>query len=1428
MGQRLGVPSTAFDDFARRHADYVQIAQELLDDDDGYWKQGVGATCGGARSAAASFLNCRTEFGAADSPTDSRDLIILEAYQDQLVVEPRRRLNTAEDRQRLTDLIECCFPTAISYRVRAGHQWVITGDGGFRHSIKTDSAEGPRGKRRCVPDCNPLRSLLGSRAFETTCDASCDRSANPDGVCPPSSQPTPCSPNESGIPAVGGPTREDVACIVPSASFLADNPDHPCVFQNLTHRLALYRGARINEETSALEPRLSERGMVFSWQVVGGFRPLLANLASQTASVSPQSMVFVPQIGTIAVVDGASEGLAFVSPRDHRGVTRVLLRGGGPWGGRAARRARTPVMRQFAAAKAAYPDAILFFRMGDFYEMFEDDAVVAARLLDLTLTSRNKGKPDEVPMAGVPHHAGHVYAARLLALGHKVAICEQMADPSKVKGIVPREVVRVLTPGLVTDGQQLEASTNNWLAALDVDDSGAGIALLDVSTGELRAAAVSDLASVLGELARSGPREVLVGGAADTGETAEAVGAALPGAAVRSDSALAEEEALPALGDLSEDAARLEPRARAAVVRALRFARACTPSAELPVRRIGSWDPSTALVIDRVAQQHLELVESASGDRDATLLSVIDATRTPAGARLLRRRLLAPLTDVGRIRRRLDAVELFTVHSALRVELSGALGDVGDLERLGVRALLGEATPRDLGALRDGLRASQRVVEVLDAVGDPSLRETLRLGPAGESGVDVLTELADELARALVDRPPAQPKDGAIFRDGYDSALSELATLKHNGTEQIVQLEAELRESTGIPTLKVRFTRVFGWYVEVSKSHAAKAPADWRRKQTVASGERFTTAPLDDLADRIASAEDGHRERELELLGRLVSEVAEHNERIATLAARIARWDVAAGLAEVAHRYDYGRPAIDESDVVEIVEGRHPVVERLAAAGRFVPNDVRVEAGGQRLWIVTGPNMAGKSTLLRQVALTVILAQLGSYVPARSARIGVVDRVLSRVGASDNLARGESTFMVEMRETADILRDATPRSLVILDEIGRGTSTFDGLAIAWAVAEHLDEAIGCRALFATHYHELTTLAETSDHVANYCVTARELDDDVVFLHRLVPGAASRSYGVAVAKLAGLPESVLARARALLGTLEAGGSAPSGSGPRRKRRPSASQLDLFAPAAEGAPRGARGRRDDPERRHRSTDSDRRSRSSGQAQEAAVSRVLRPGGILPRMAFDDRDLILRRRARFLSSALAALSGCAPTPPAEHPEPGVVAVPSAEREEPPQGSPPPERERPPPRWGDMPPLDVPPGLDAEATRLLTDLAATMNDVHPELDAIEAGLRSDCRPEDPSCASHFKALLGKRRQIEGKLRFTRPFCPAKSKDQELAVSRIDAHLDYIAKRNQAIDETIESLLARGGPDARSRWARYRSESFAAHPQICLSVACP
>ncbi len=848
---------------------------------------------------------------------------------------------------------------------------------------------------------------------------------------------------------------------------------------------------------------------------------------------------------------------------------------------------QTPVMRQYLTAKAAYPDALLLFRMGDFYELFYQDAVVAARALDLTLTARNKGAADEVPMAGVPHHAASAYVQRLLEQGFKVAICEQMADPSKVKGIVPREVVRVVSPGIAYDDAGLDARQNHYLVAVERDAGRIGpfgIAALDLSTGELLACDAEDEASALAELVRLDPREVLIGPGAGS--------VTAPLAAIRARGVV--RDVPDELTDMQTHAileAQWGPREASArggsqvslraAARCVVTARACEAGRPLPIARLVSYALGETLLLDEATQAHLELVRGAEGSERGSLLSILDTTRTAPGARLLRRRLLAPLTRAVEIRRRHDAVELFVQHPGLRKEVRDRLADVGDIERLAIKLALDRAGPRDLAGLRRSLSVLPALEQALAMCPDPSAREALGAGAntgdavAGDGWIDCCREASDLLIRALAEDPPVRASDGGVIRDGFDAALDEARELMRGGQRLIVELESRLRESSAIASLKLRYTRVFGWYIEVTRSHLDKAPPSWRRKQTIASGERFTCDALDSLADKLAHAEERASVREAELLALLVHRLAGQKERLCAVAARLSEWDVASALADVAHRDDWVRPAIDDSLELTLEDARHPVVEKLAAAGRFVPNDVTLDAAQDpkaprpRLLLVTGPNMAGKSTLMRQTALAVILGQMGAFVPARRARIGVVDRVLTRVGASDNLARGESTFMVEMKETANVLRKATARSLVVLDEIGRGTSTYDGLAIAWAVAEHLHDTIACRAMFATHYHELTDLAATRDGTCeNWSVSAREHAGEIVFLHKLQRGAASRSYGVACARLAGLPDPVLARAAAILGELESGAALPGGapSSLRARSRAGRPQLELF----EGRP------------------------------------------------------------------------------------------------------------------------------------------------------------------------------------------------------------------------------------------------------------------
>ena len=817
----------------------------------------------------------------------------------------------------------------------------------------------------------------------------------------------------------------------------------------------------------------------------------------------------------------------------------------------------TPLMRQFLEVKADHPDAIVFFRMGDFYEMFFEDAVIAARALDLTLTTRDKGREDAVPMAGVPHHAGRGYLARLTELGHKVVVVEQTEDPRQAKGLVRREVVQIVTPGVVIDDEVLEPKRARYLAAVVSGKGGFGVAHLDASTGELRATAVADGAALAGELGRIAPREMLV---------AKADGIARPpGCAVTETEHPAAAEAEAILGELAVDGALDGTElalARRAAASCVRYARATQPVGALPVVRLQLYRIGDAVVLDEAAIVNLELLETilplaahsgplaahsgplaahsgppsrGNARRAGSLLAVLDDTVTAPGGRLLRRWLLYPLLEVAPIRRRQDAIEHLVLRQGVREKVRRELGEIRDLERLAGRASLGVATPRDLGQLRASLRRLPALADALAPGAEAiELPEMLRIGP------DLLAELAGleaELAAALVDEPPPVVKEGGVIRDGFCPVVDENRRLADGGRDAILAIEQRERERTGIPTLRVRYNRVFGYYLEVTKSQLGRVPADYVRKQTIATGERFVTGELADLEARILAAQETLVAREVELFRALVGQVAQRTGALLRAAAQVAAIDVAAALAQLAHTSGWTRPLCDDGEVIEIEEGRHPVVERMVGAGEFVPNDCRLDPAERQILLITGPNMAGKSTYMRQVAHIALLAQIGSFVPARAARVGLVDRIFTRVGAADNLARGDSTFMVEMRETAAILAGATRRSLVVLDEVGRGTSTFDGLSIAWAVAEYLHDAIGCRTLFATHYHELCALATTRPRVVNVQAAAREVGGRIVFLRQIVPGGASRSYGIEVARLAGLPRSVLARAREVMTDLD---------------------------------------------------------------------------------------------------------------------------------------------------------------------------------------------------------------------------------------------------------------------------------------------------
>src|SRR5450432_482017 len=816
-------------------------------------------------------------------------------------------------------------------------------------------------------------------------------------------------------------------------------------------------------------------------------------------------------------------------------------------------------MRQYLDVKSRYPDAIVFFRLGDFYEMFYEDAVYVAKALSLTLTTRDKGKEDPVPMCGVPYHAVRTYLTKLTALGHRVALCEQLEDPKVARGIVKRDVVRVVTPGVNLDEESLDPRVPSFVAAVAGEPKrGFGLAFLDVTTGDFHATEASTADALIDELARAEPRELVLGRGPDDADPATLLRRAYPRvpqahAPAGEGGAQAAAETLRSTLRDAFDPSLLEraPLAMAAAARVLDYARATQPGTPLPVARLEVYRRTDYLVLDEQARAHLELTESLQDRRRAgSLIDVIDETRSAMGGRLLRRWLLFPLVDVASIRRRQDGVERLVGAHAARDRARAHLGEIADLERLVGRARLGVASPRDLAVLGRGIARLPELVAALDDARTGELtgagvdEDLLRLGD------DLAPEIALRLTSTLRPDAPALTKEGGYINAGVSDELDELIAIASGGREGLTAIEARERERTGISSLKIKFNNVFGYYIEITRSHLAKftLPAEYTRKQTVANAERFVTPELAEFEQKILTADERRVAIELEIFTHVREEIAAVADRLLALAGRVAAVDALASLADVAHRGGYCRPMVDDSGLIEIAEGRHPVVERLAAAGSFVPNDVRLDPATEQILIVTGPNMAGKSTLIRQVALTAILAQMGSFVPARAARLGVSDRVFTRVGAGDNLARGESTFLVEMRETAHILRYATARSLIVLDEIGRGTSTYDGVSIAWAVAEHLHDRVGAKTLFATHYHELCALAGLHPRVRNVSVAAREWKGEVVFLRKLSPGGASRSFGVEVAKLAGLPAAVVDRARAILRTLESDGGARGGEVP----------------------------------------------------------------------------------------------------------------------------------------------------------------------------------------------------------------------------------------------------------------------------------------
>lgn len=783
----------------------------------------------------------------------------------------------------------------------------------------------------------------------------------------------------------------------------------------------------------------------------------------------------------------------------------------------------TPMMQQYRRVKHQIPaDALLLFRLGDFYEMFFDDAKIAAGLLNLTLTARNG-----VPMAGIPHHAAESYIGKLLRHGKKVAICDQLEEARPGK-LVQRDVTQILSPGTHFDAHILHAERNNFLAAVCPGAGTFGLALIDLTTGDFKVAELATIEQLQNELARVRPAEVIA--------PAESIGnlqSAINNLSAYDGWTFERETAFFTLRDhfktqsLDGFGARDLTVGIGAAGAALHYLQQSLRRNTGHIHRLQVYSVSDFMVLDAVTQRNLELVEPGK----TSLVACVDRTRTPMGARLLREWLTHPLRDVAGIVARQQVVQSFCDTPKVLAEFREHLGRVRDMERTLARLSVGTGNARDLVALKESLAALPKLKEILG-------RSDLPVATRMSLLRDQITELPDTvalIARAIEDAPPLALKEGGLIKPGYSAELDELRQASKSGKDWIAALQQREIERTGIASLKVRYNSVFGYYIEVTKPNLPKVPADYIRKQTVATGERFYTPELKEMEGKILGADEKANALEFELFMEVRKAVLDKSAEIQQSAAAIAQLDVLAGFGELARHQNYCRPLVNDGDRIEIADGRHPVLEQTLVEERFVPNDVLLDSENQIL-IITGPNMAGKSTYIRQVALLVVMAQVGSFIPATKATIGLVDRIFTRIGASDDLSRGQSTFMVEMNETANILNNATPKSLVVLDEIGRGTSTFDGLSIAWAVAEYLHQA-GAKTLFATHYHELTELAVILPRVKNYNVAVREWHDQVIFLHKILPGATDKSYGIQVARLAGLPKEVIARAKEVLANLE---------------------------------------------------------------------------------------------------------------------------------------------------------------------------------------------------------------------------------------------------------------------------------------------------
>ncbi|HZZ72006.1 MAG TPA: DNA mismatch repair protein MutS [Pirellulales bacterium] len=832
----------------------------------------------------------------------------------------------------------------------------------------------------------------------------------------------------------------------------------------------------------------------------------------------------------------------------------------------------TPMMKQYQDAKQACPDALLLFRMGDFYELFFDDAKTAARVLGLTLTSRDKGE-NPIPMAGFPYHQLESYLGKLVAQGLRVAICEQMEDPRQAKGIVKREVTRIVTPGTVTDDALLDPRASNFLAAVvsgEAPSGGlAGVAWVELSTGRFYAATFPP-AKLADELARIAPAECL-----HSEEANPAVDGAIlqqrcattrrPGwvfSLAAATQALSKHFQTAGLDGFGFELGRDAPAIRAAGA-ILEYLVETQKKSLDHIDRLIPYRTGDQLEIDETTRRSLELTRTIrEGQRAGSLLAVLDRTVTPMGSRLLADWLASPLAQLPAIEARHDAVEELLRHPELGRDLQDRLKTIYDLERLLSRVTTGRASPRDLSFIGRTLRTLPAIKAKLAARSSRLLAEL-------EAELDLCPELRSQLESGLADDCPLAARDGGFIKAGFSAELDSLRELTAGGKQWIARYQAEETTRSGIPSLKVGFNKVFGYYLEITHTHAEKIPEHYIRKQTIKNAERYITPELKEYEEKVLTADEKAKELEFELFGQLRERAAAHARRLQSAAAALARLDALIALADLARARNYCRPQMVAEPILEIIDGRHPVLDALLPEGTFVPNDILAGGEAGAILLITGPNMAGKSTYIRQAALLTLLAQVGSFVPAKRATIGLTDRIFARVGASDELSRGQSTFMVEMTETARILNTATPRSLVILDEIGRGTSTYDGVSLAWAIVEHLHDQIGCRTLFATHYHELTDLERTLAAVRNLNVAVREWDEQVVFLHKIVPGAADKSYGIHVARLAGVPREVNERAKQILAQLEqdhADGSGRTKDARRGRLRTTGDlQLTLFGPS-----------------------------------------------------------------------------------------------------------------------------------------------------------------------------------------------------------------------------------------------------------------------